>query len=103
MKQTIRITRLQKIAFLLLAVPQMLLAQNQRIDLSGTWRFEIDRQDVGKKEKWFARQLADQIYLPGSMAENRKGDEVTLETNWTASIYDSSFFFNPRLEKFRQQ
>ncbi|OJU56363.1 MAG: beta-glucuronidase, partial [Bacteroidales bacterium 45-6] len=93
---------MQKIAFLLLAVPQMLLAQNQRIDLSGTWRFEIDRQDVGKKEKWFARQLADQIYLPGSMAENRKGDEVTLETNWTASIYDSSFFFNPRLEKFRQ-
>ena len=37
------------------------------------------------------------------MAENRKGDEVTLHTQWTASIYDSSFFYNPRLEKYRVQ
>lgn len=95
--------RLRKIAFLVLfAATQMLSAQNQKIDLSGTWLFEIDRQDVGQKEKWFARKLSDKIYLPGSMAENRKGDEVTLKTDWTASIYDSSFFFNPRLEKFRQ-
>ena len=35
------------------------------------------------------------------MNENRKGDDVTLHTQWTASIYDSSFFYNPRLEKYR--
>ena len=37
------------------------------------------------------------------MTENYKGDDVTLHTEWTASIYDSSFFYNPRLEKFRKQ
>ena len=72
-------------------------------DLSGSWRFQIDREDKGVVEKWFSKRLTDEIYLPGSMAENRKGDEVTLHTQWTASIYDSSFFFNPRLEKYRVQ
>ena len=73
------------------------------INLQGEWRFDIDRNDVGEKEQWYAKKLSDKIYLPGSMAENRKGDEVTLQTQWTASIYDSSFFYNPRLEKYRVQ
>lgn len=77
-------------------------AQNNVIDLSGEWRFAIDRNSVGITERWYASQLSDRIVLPGSMTENRKGDNVTLHTEWTASIYDSSFFYNPRLEKFRQ-
>ncbi|HMM02275.1 MULTISPECIES: sugar-binding domain-containing protein [unclassified Dysgonomonas] len=76
-------------------------AQNRTINLEGRWRFQIDRSDIGEKEKWFSKKLNDNIYLPGSMTENYKGDDVTLTTQWTASIYDSSFFFNPRLEKFR--
>lgn len=36
------------------------------------------------------------------MAENGKGDDITLHTAWTGSIYDSSFYFNPRLAKYRQ-
>lgn len=73
------------------------------MDLQGTWRFDIDAQDKGLTEQWYSRMLNDEIVLPGSMTENRKGDAVTLHTDWTASIYDSSFFFNPRLEKFRKQ
>ena len=76
-------------------------AQNTTLDLSGIWKFQIDRNDVGVQEKWFSKQLNDNITLPGSMNENRKGDDVTLHTQWTASIYDSSFFYNPRLEKYR--
>lgn len=78
-------------------------AQTPIIDLQGSWNFEIDPKDQGVKEKWFSKKLSDKIILPGSMTENRKGDDVTLHTEWTASIYDSSFFFNPRLEKFRKQ
>ncbi len=78
-------------------------AQQIELDLSGSWRFQIDREDRGVEERWFSDRLTDTIHLPGSMAENRKGDEVTLHTRWTASIYDSSFFFNPRLEKYRVQ
>lgn len=78
-------------------------AQPIELDLSGSWRFQIDRNDVGISGQWFSEKLTESITLPGSMAENRKGDEVTLHTRWTASIYDSSFFFNPRLEKYRVQ
>ncbi|HOM64022.1 MAG TPA: glycoside hydrolase family 2 TIM barrel-domain containing protein [Dysgonamonadaceae bacterium] len=79
----------------------IIVAQNTTLDLSGIWQFQIDRNDVGVKEQWFSKKLVDKITLPGSMNENRKGDDVTLHTQWTASIYDSSFFYNPRLEKYR--
>ncbi|WP_419033133.1 hypothetical protein, partial [Dysgonomonas gadei] len=82
---------------LFLLICQISHAQNKTIDLKGQWRFQIDRSDIGEKEKWFSKKLNDNIYLPGSMTENHKGDDVTLTTQWTASIYDSSFFFNPRL------
>jgi len=78
-------------------------AQQTELDLSGSWRFQIDRNDEGINGQWFTEKLTESITLPGSMAENRKGDEVTLHTQWTASIYDSSFFFNPRLQKYRVQ
>jgi len=74
----------------------------ESIGLAGKWKFEIDRQDKGIAEKWFGRKLSDEIKLPGTMAENLKGDDITLQTKWTGSIYDSSFYFNPRLEKYRQ-
>lgn len=72
------------------------------LSLAGNWRFEIDRNDVGVKEKWFSKSLTDNIKLPGSMLENNKGDKVTLQTKWTGSIYDSSWYFNPRYAKYRQ-
>ena len=78
-------------------------AQNRTIHLEGEWRFDADAGDRGEMESWFAKQLKDHIILPGSMTENGKGDEVTLHTQWTASIYDSTFFFNPRMEKYRRQ
>lgn len=72
------------------------------INLRGTWQFQIDATDVGVKEKWFAKTLPETVKLPGSMLENGKGDKVTLYTQWTGSIYDSSWYFNPRLEKYRK-
>jgi hypothetical protein len=74
----------------------------QSISLAGDWHFEIDRNDAGIQEKWFNKKLSDNIKLPGSMLTNGKGDEVTIKTKWTGSIYDSSWFFNPRMEKYRQ-
>ena len=77
-------------------------AKSQNISLAGKWKFEIDRADKGIGEKWFLRNLTDEISLPGSMNSNSKGDDITLATKWTGSIYDSSFYFNPRLAKYRQ-
>lgn len=74
----------------------------QPIDLSGVWRFKVDREANGIAEKWYSKKLDDAILLPASMPERLKGDFVTLSTQWTGSLYDSSFFFYPRLEKYRQ-
>ena len=75
----------------------------QTMLLDGKWKFQADPQDQGINEKWFSKTLSETIKLPGSMAENLKGDDITLKTKWTGSIYDSSFYFNPRLVKYRQE
>src|SRR4030042_3127997 len=77
-------------------------AEESAIPLAGVWKFNADPSDKGIDEKWFLHKLNDSIILPGSMNENGKGTEPSLETIWTGSIYDSSWFFNPRLEKYRQ-
>lgn len=85
----------------LLSVLQM--GAQRTIDLSGDWKFEIDRQDIGEKEKWFNQTLQDVIELPGSMPERLKGDDVTVRTQWTGSLYDSSYYYNPYMEKYRRE
>ena len=89
--------------FVLMAVCSMLMGQAQTvIDLSGTWQFQIDREDVGETEQWFKRtMLDDTMPLPGSMPEMLKGDDVTVKTVWTGSLYDSSYYYNPAMEKYR--
>ncbi|WP_345949657.1 sugar-binding domain-containing protein [Mucilaginibacter sp. PAMB04274] len=86
----------------ILLVATTIAATAQTLSLAGQWRFKIDRENKGTAEKWYARNLEDNIRLPGSMAQNGKGDDITLKTPWTGTIYDSSFYFNPRLAKFRQ-
>jgi len=75
----------------------------ERILLGGKWEFAIDRKGIGIEQSWFNKTFDDSIRLPGSMPENLKGDDITLETPWEGSIYDSSYYFNPRLEKYRIQ
>jgi beta-galactosidase/beta-glucuronidase len=72
------------------------------ISLAGQWQFQMDPADKGIEEKWFLKTLTDTIHLPGSMTQNLKGDDITLKTKWTGSIYDSSWFYNPHMAKYRQ-
>lgn len=81
---------------------QFLISNNSIIDLKGKWAFAMDEKELGITDKWFASKLSDSIILPGSMVENLKGYDITLKTQFTGSIYDSSWFFNPRMEKYRQ-
>lgn len=74
----------------------------QTIDLKGVWRFQIDSLDKGIHEQWFKKKLLEKVKLPASMLENGKGNPVTIHTQWTGSIYDSSWYFNPRMAQYRQ-
>lgn len=74
----------------------------QKIDLSGEWKFAVDSLDKGIQEKWFDQMLTDKVVLPGSMTTNGKGDDITLKTHWIGQIVDSSFYKNPEYAKFRE-
>ena len=94
--------KLQLLLVLFLFAIQALYPADKIIDLSGKWNFAIDRDERGITEKWFAKPLTETITLPGSMVENLKGDDITLDTKFTGSIYDSSWFYNPKMEKYRK-
>lgn len=63
------------------------------INLSGEWQFSMG--DVP--------EFNDHITLPGSMQTNGKGHEVTAETRWTSSTYDSSYYYSPHLARYREE
>ncbi len=43
----------------------------------------------------------DYVFLPGSLLTNGKGNKVTVNTQWTGSLYDSSYYFNPYMKKYQ--
>jgi len=72
------------------------------ISLAGQWRFQLDPDNMGEEEKWFNSKLTDRIKLPGSTAENGFGDDISIDTKWTGSIIDRSWFTDEKYEKYRQ-
>lgn len=72
------------------------------ISLAGEWRFKIDSLDQGIRNGWFNTTFNETVKLPGSMAGNGKGDDVTLKTDWTGDIVDRSYFTEKKYEKYRQ-
>jgi hypothetical protein len=72
------------------------------ISLAGEWGFRIDSLDQGIDDAWYNKLSDETVRLPGSMAENGKGDEVSLSTNWTGDIIDRSYFTDKKYEKYRQ-
>ena len=59
----------------MLCCAQLLSAQQERIDLSGTWRFQTDPMGFGKTpgSELYQAKLTESILLPGSTDEGGKG------------------------------
>ncbi|HID21211.1 MAG TPA: beta-glucuronidase, partial [Planctomycetaceae bacterium] len=72
------------------------------VDLAGRWRFQLDRADVGERQEWFRARLPLTVRLPGSLQEQGYGDEVTVQTKWTGTIIDNSYFTSPRYAPYRR-
>lgn len=69
------------------------LSQTQSsIDLSGEWRFALDRSAEGESARWFASSLPDHIKLPGILQSQGHGDEISTKTPWVLSLYDRNWF-----------
>lgn len=74
----------------------------QDLSLAGEWGFRIDSLDLGIQNEWYNTLSEETVKLPGSMAENGLGYEVTVRTPWTGDIIDKSYFTNSKYEKYRQ-
>lgn len=87
-----------------LVISFYLMGFAQSIDMSGTWEFQMDREGKGVAEKWYQPdyKLNDVITLPASMPQQLKGDDISVDTKWVGSLYDSSYFYNPYMAKYRQ-
>ena len=72
----------------------------QVISLAGAWDFCTEQQATGSDN---VQRYSDYVMLPGSMLTNGKGNPVSVKTQWTGSLYDSSFYFNPYMEKYRKE
>jgi len=88
--------------FAALASATGLNAADNSINLSGQWRFQIDRADVGISEHWFELTLPDKVKLPGSLTEQGIGDDISTNMRWIGSIVDRSWFTAPEYAKYRQ-
>lgn len=95
------INKIRNTLFLILMLTSVILPQS-KILLDGKWQFAIDSLNVGVKEKWFSKSFKQSVELPGSMAENGKGNNISLSTHWTGDIIDSSFFKSPEYAKYRK-
>jgi len=75
-----------------------------KIDLKGVWKILLDRDGSGENRKLQSQTLptVQQIHLPASLNEAGIGDIPTLDTHWTGSIYDRSWFHDPELKSFRE-
>ena len=78
-------------------------AADQELDLAGQWSYQLDPEEIGEKEQWYTTDFLDSIVLPAALRDHGIGSIPDLNTQWTGSIYDSSWFFNPAMEKYRQE
>lgn len=70
--------------------------------LEGEWRFALDRADAGVAGRWWEKPLEQRVHLPGTLPAQGIGDPVTLDTPWTGTIFDRSFFNAPEYAAYRQ-
>jgi hypothetical protein len=94
---------LAAIAVLSMRAPSARAQEQENVrSLAGKWRFEIDRADAGVRDRWFEKQLTRSISVPGVMAAQGFGDPVTVDTVWTGSIVDRSWFTAPEYARYRE-
>jgi hypothetical protein len=77
-------------------------AGDAALDLAGAWAFQLDPEDQGVAQQWFAKPLAHRLRLPGSLQAQGVGTDPDIATQWTGSIVDRSWVIDPRYAPYRE-
>ena len=91
------------IIILLFSACSKLTVGENKINLAGEWNFKIDTADVGIKQQWFKQTFTEKVKLPGSMNTNGKGFDVDVNTPWTGSMWNRTWYENKEYEKYREK
>lgn len=87
-----------------LASPQLQPHGSVPQDLSGVWRFALDRNDEGINQQWFSnKRFYDYIRLPGILQAQNHGDEITTKTPWVLSLYDRFWFLRDDYKDYTER
>jgi len=70
------------------------------IDLAGVWRFKLDRENVGIKEKWYSHTLPDKIKLPGILQAQGYGDDISIRTPWVSTLHDPYWYLREEYKTY---
>lgn len=95
--------RLSGMILVLLALVSCSQKEDLYIDLAGEWKVYLDREDLGFAELRDKASFTERLELPGSLAENGLGDDITVNTVWTGSIVDSSWYKSERYAPYREE
>ena len=88
--------KIKLLLVLALAALASLAVHGQNIlPLAGEWRFALDRADAGVNEKWFAKDLANKIKLPGILQAQGYGDDISTDTPWVLTLGDAWWKIQP--------
>ncbi len=61
-------------------------------DLSGIWRFKVDRRGEGRAERWYARALRDTIPMPVPASYNDLTQDAAIRDHVGEVWYERTFF-----------
>lgn len=86
---------------LCLISPLRSIGQN-KLSLAGEWQLRLDPDDLGLRKHWWQETYNDRVNLPGSLTENGKGNDVTLQTPWVGDVIDSTYFVDDKYKKYRE-
>jgi len=92
----------RRIALLVLLLSLTTAVWGETLDLSGSWRFQLDPNDIGVDENWYAEGLSEEIRLPGALQNQGFGNDITIDTEWTGTAKKETWLDEPRYAKYRQ-
>ena len=77
-------------------------AAQEAIPLAGTWRFRLDPENRGVRQRWFESRLAKEIRLPGSTDEAKRGlpnpGKPSLDGLYRPNVYAGAAWYQRDIE-----
>ena len=86
----------------LLLVAGIMCAQaRESMSIAGTWQLRLDREDTGEADGWWRETwVGDPIELPGTLQEQRYGNEITSGTAWMGRLYDRNWHLREEFQPY---